>query len=59
MGLFGQLVRTVVNVVELPVEVAKDVVTLGNVGSPEGSFTRQQLQKIKDEADDDYDEDDY
>lgn len=50
MGLFGKLVSTAVNVVTLPVAVAKDVVTLGNVGDRKGSFTGQKLQQIKDEA---------
>jgi hypothetical protein len=48
MKLFGQLVRTAVNIATLPVAVAKDV-----TGEPiitGKSATMQQLQKIKDEA---------
>ena len=53
MSLFGQLVRTAVNMVTLPVAVAKDAVTLGNVGRPEqGTFTKQAIQRLKDEAED-------
>ena len=33
MKLFGQLIRTVVNVAVLPVAVAKDVLTLGGVAT--------------------------
>lgn len=52
MKLFGQIVRTVVNVVALPVEVAKDVITLGGV-STKGRlepYTIERLKKLKEEA---------
>lgn len=53
MGLFGKIVKTAVNVVTLPVAVAKDVVTLGGVSTRSGrSATIAKLQQIKDEADD-------
>jgi hypothetical protein len=53
VSLFGKIVRTVVNTAVLPVAVAKDVITLGGVSRyPGGSYTVEQLQKIKDEADD-------
>lgn len=48
MKLFGQIVRTAVNVVTLPVAVAKDVMTVA-IGERAG-YTAEQLQKIKDEA---------
>lgn len=51
MGLFGKMVATAVNVVTLPVAVAKDVVTLGGVGSGRpNSYTVEKLQQIKDES---------
>lgn len=51
MKLFGQLARTVVNTVMLPVEVAKDVVTLaGIVTEQDKSYTRQRLEKLADDA---------
>lgn len=51
MKLFGQLIRTVVNVAVLPVAVVKDVFTLGGVTTENGKpYTVEQLQKIKDEA---------
>ena len=54
MGLFGAIVRTVVNVATLPVAVTKDVLTLG--GSLEGkdtSYTEDKIEQIKEEADED------
>ena len=51
MSLFGAIVRTAVNVVALPIAVAKDAITLGNVAHPErGTFTEQAVQRLKDEA---------
>ncbi len=52
MKLFGQLVRTVVNVVLLPVAIVKDIGTPGGVCT-KGEFepyTVEQLKKIKEEA---------
>lgn len=52
MSLFGKIVKTVVNVAVLPVAVVKDVVTLGGVCTGEEQpYTTQQLEKIKEEAD--------
>lgn len=50
MKLFGQLVRTVVNVATLPVAAVKDVVTLGGVALDRESFVVEKIQQIKDEA---------
>lgn len=50
MKLFGQLVRTAVNVALLPVAVAKDVLTLGGAATGEKAATPQALQQLKDEA---------
>lgn len=50
MKLFGQVIRTIVNVAALPVEVVKDVVTLGNIASGDKSYTVQRLEKLKEEA---------
>ena len=50
MKLFGQLVRTLVNVAALPVEVVKHVVTLGNIASGDEPYTVQRLKKLKDES---------
>lgn len=53
MGLFGKIVKTLVNVAGLPVAVVKDAVTLGNIASGDDqTYTRQQIEKIKEEADD-------
>lgn len=55
MGLFGALVRTVVNVASLPVAVAADVVTLGGVANDrdKGSYTLEAFERLKREADED------
>lgn len=53
MSLFGKIVKTIVNVAVLPVEVVKDVYTLGGVAADQDKpYTLQQLEKIKEEADD-------
>lgn len=49
MGLFGKLVATAINVATLPVDVAKDVVTLGNAGNGR-PFTAKKLEQIKAES---------
>ena len=51
MKLFGQIVRTIVNVAVLPVAVVKDVVTLGGVATENGEpYVVEALKKLKDEA---------
>ena len=52
MKLFGQIVRTIVNVAVLPVAVVKDVATLGGVCTKGDlkPYTVEQLKKLKDEA---------
>jgi hypothetical protein len=50
MSLFGQIVRTAINVATLPVAVAKDVVTLGRAGEPwKKTYTEEKLEQIKEE----------
>lgn len=51
MSLFGKIVGVAVEAVKLPVEVAKDVVTLADVGADDGrTHTGRQLDRIKEEA---------
>jgi hypothetical protein len=51
MKLFGQIIRTVVNVATLPVAITKDVFTLGGVATENGQpYTLEKLKQIKDEA---------
>lgn len=50
MKIFGQLVRTVVNVAVLPVAVVKDAITLGGVLVDKPSYTGKAIDKLKDEA---------
>ncbi len=57
MKLFGQLVRTLVNVATLPVAVVKDVVTLGGTASGKDEpYTAEALEKLKREAAEDGDD---
>lgn len=51
MGLFGSIVRTAVNVATLPVDVVKDVCTLGGALTEDESAVVKKLEKIKREAD--------
>ena len=51
MSLFGQLVRTAVNVATLPVAVVHDAVSLGGAIDNDGkSHTIEHLERIKREA---------
>lgn len=51
MKLFGQLVRTAVNVALLPVAVAADAVTLGGVSTDRDKpYTEEALERLKREA---------
>lgn len=55
MGLFSALVKTAVNVVTLPIDVAKDALLVtGDIvdGDEPGHRTKAKLQQIKDDADD-------
>lgn len=53
MSIFGKLVRTAVNVVALPVEVVRDVVTLGGIATEQDKpYTVQRLEQLKEEAED-------
>lgn len=42
--------------VTLPVAVAKDVFTLGGIATDHGSYTREALETLKDEAQEDDDD---
>lgn len=50
MKLFGQLVRTAVNVALLPVAVVKDVLTLGGVALDQPPAIKTAIEKLKEEA---------
>ena len=53
MSLFGQVIRTAVNVVTLPVAVVRDVVSLGGAIDNDGTpHTKDHLEKLKREAED-------
>lgn len=47
MGLFGALARTVIHVASLPVEIVKDVATMGGNSTGEDEpYTVSKLKKI-------------
>ena len=53
MSLFGKIVRTAVNVATLPLDVAKDVVTIGGkMTGQDESYIEKKLDLIKEEAED-------
>ena len=60
MGLFGKLLKTTFDVVTLPVDIVKDVATMGGVLTDEDKpYTAQKferlgddLEEVRDEVDD-------
>lgn len=51
MKLFGQIVRTLVNVVMLPAEILKDAVTLGGIITEQQQpYTVRRLEKLAEDA---------
>ena len=55
MSLFGKAVKLVVNVASLPIELAKDVVTLGGC-STKGEFepyTKDRIEQLIEDVEDD------
>jgi hypothetical protein len=57
MKLFGQIVRTTVNVAMLPVAVVKDAVTLGGNLTDERSAVLEAIERLKRESDEDWSDD--
>jgi len=54
MGLFGAIVRTAVNVACLPVDVVKDVATLGGQLTDDESAVVRRARRLKTESDSEY-----
>lgn len=52
MGLFGKLLRLTVDTVTLPIDAAKDVVTLGGTCTDEESAVAEKLRRLRAELDD-------
>ena len=57
MSVLGKLLQAAVDVATVPVEMAKDVATLGGVitGEPE-AYTAQRLRKLAEHLEEAYDE---
>jgi len=53
MGIFGKLLRTAIHTVTLPVDIAKDVATVGGVLTDEDeAYTLKKAKKIGEDLDD-------
>ena len=53
MSFFSAFVKVVVDVATLPVDVVKDVVTLGGaITDPDKTYVSQKIQQIKDDSED-------
>lgn len=52
MGLFGKLIRLTIDTATLPLDAAKDVVTLGGAVTEEESSVAKKLRKLQAEVDD-------
>lgn len=54
LKIFGQLIRTAVNVVALPVALVADVATMGGEANDHGqTYTGEALRRLKREASED------
>jgi len=51
MGLFGKLIALTIDTVTLPLDAAKDVVTLGGAVTDEESAIARKLRKLQNEVD--------
>lgn len=50
MGLFGSLLKTVIDVVETPIAMVKDVATMGGeLTDQKKCYTQQKLEEISDD----------
>lgn len=47
MGLLGNIFKVVTDIVETPIAMAKDVVTMGGVLDDRGSYTAEKLNELK------------
>lgn len=51
MGFFNALVKIAVDTVTLPIDIAKDIVTLGGIATDRGgTYTGEKLEQIKQDA---------
>lgn len=56
MGLFGKITQGLIDIALTPVDIVRDVVTLGGVNTDqEEPYTVQKIKKLKDKAEDVYD----
>jgi len=56
MGIFGKITQGLIDTVLVPVDVVKDIATLGGVSTDQKEpYTLQKIKKLKDKAEDIYD----
>ena len=57
MGLFGKLLKTTFDVVTLPVDIVKDVATMGGVLTDENKpYTAKKFERLGDDMEEVHDE---
>jgi len=56
MGIFGKITQGIIDTALIPLDVAKDVATLGGVNTDqEEPYTLQKAKKLRDKAEEIYD----
>ena len=56
MGLLGKLLKTTIHIATTPIDVVKDVVTLGGAMNDTESALKRKAEKLKDDAEEIEDE---
>ena len=52
MSIIGKLMKPIIDVATLPVDIVRDVVTMGGVADDSGSSTIKKLEKLKKDLED-------
>lgn len=56
MGLLGKVIQGIIDVAATPIDVAKDIITLGGTSTEqEEPYTLQKMKKLKKKAEEIYD----
>ena len=56
MRIFGKITKGLIDSALLPIDIAKDIVTLGGINTnQEEPYTVKKIKKLRDEAEDIYD----
>lgn len=49
MGILGNIFKVVTDIVEVPIAMGKDVLTMGGVLDDRGSYTAEKMKELKDD----------